>query len=103
MDSYRVLLHTILPLTYEIDGEPALGFYVTRFVLAADADAAASQATELLRSEEKFARIVEELEGAFPDVLVEEVEQLAPVEPLGDNRTGYVFYEHEDDEEGDAA
>jgi hypothetical protein len=94
MPTYRVFVEgTNILMRHEDQREPQrFGFYVTRFVDAADSERAAEQALALVRNEPKL--IMTALNSPYdpPAFRVEEVECLSPDEDAPSTPPGFAFF-----------
>jgi hypothetical protein len=103
MPHFRVLLHGtgISVPPSDGDGAPIEGFYTTRAVTAADADAAVRLASDLIRAEWTTGSYAPSNRGDVPTLSPEQVFEVSfPSRWLKQPR-GYTFYEGGNEEDVD--
>ena len=103
MPYFRVLLHgtgIVVPLA-DGDGAPIEGFYTTRAVTAADADAAVRLASDLIRAEWTTGSYAPANRGAVPTLSPDKVFEVSFFSRWFNRPGGYTFYEGGDEEEVD--
>ena len=93
MKRYRVLLNGTNFLLAVNGVAQRHGFYTTRWVEAADPDAAELAAVDVLRSEGDLRSRVLNHEDDWPSLYVEEIEEVEQLEPAA----GFSFYLEEDE------
>ena len=92
MSKYRVLISGENFLL-NFDGRPQkLGFYVTRFVDAADAEDAENAAVALLRDDAALKGLVLNSRDDPPMLYADEVEELEAYDPKENVDTGFSWY-----------
>ena len=92
MSKYRVLLNG-QNFLLNFDGLPQkLGFYVTRFVDAADDEEAEKAAVALLRDDASLKGLVLNGRDDPPMLYADEVEELAAYDPEEHVNTGFSWY-----------
>lgn len=69
----------------------ALGFYTTRFVEAADPEAAEFAAVDLIRTDQKIRNSVRNHRSDPPKMFVDEIEEIEPIN-VPANNPGYAFF-----------
>jgi hypothetical protein len=103
MPYFRVLLHGTGILVPPADGAgaPIEGFYTTRAVTAADADAAIRLASALIRAEWTTGSYAPANRGAVPTLSPDQVFEVSFFSRWFNRLGGYTFYEGGDEEEAD--
>jgi hypothetical protein len=102
MPYFRVLLHGTGISVPPADGEgaPIEGFYTTRAVTAADSDAAARVAADLVRAEWTTGSYASANQGAVPTLSPDQVFEVSFLSRWFNRPRGYTFYEGGDEDEG---
>ena len=85
----------LAPASLDSELQPR-GFYVTRIVTASDVTDAGRRALQLVQTESKYQKLVESYSGQAPDLAIEKVSAAPSSDEQAVNRSGYVFYEHEE-------
>lgn len=92
---FKIFINVENVLT-EIDGDlTRVGFYTTRIIKAVNMDDAMSKAKDLLYSEDKFKKIVQNDLSDPPSFKVDEINEIGVLESFKRKDLGYVFYKEE--------
>ena len=94
--TFRVIVHGILSPVPSADGPRARGFYTAREVRATTPAEAGLAAIGLVQADSRVAEIAVEWGAAAPDLVVDEVIDLAAA-PMDDAPQGFIFYNEADD------